>query len=135
MYYGRNLETFCRGELPPPSGSKGKPGKQQVHKFTLLLLVRSELLALVISVRLTLLASTAYFSMLKIEPVCFSETSVNLYQTKLRHIPGDSSLYSLCQENVKSRVTAFISLLNPVELHKPDLTLTAATLNTLCNDI
>jgi hypothetical protein len=77
-------------------------------KFSLVLLVRSELLLLAASTRIC--SSTAYSSALKIEAICLSETSVNLNQTNLRHIPGGSSLYSHHYENLKHRLIAYISI-------------------------
>jgi hypothetical protein len=44
----------------------------------------------------------AYSSVLNMETVCFSEAFLNFYQTTLRHIPNDYSLYSHSLQNFKS---------------------------------
>jgi hypothetical protein len=36
------------------------------------------------------------------EAICFSETSINFYQTKWHHIPEDDTLHSRHLENIKS---------------------------------
>jgi hypothetical protein len=40
---------------------------------------------------------------LMMEAVSTSETSVNIYQTTLRNIPGDSHLHTHRRENLKSQ--------------------------------
>jgi hypothetical protein len=75
--YGR----YNKLELPPSSGSKSKPSKQQA--FCLLV------------------ASLTYSLALKMEVVSSSGTSVNFYQTTLCPIhPEDSTLHSHCLENL-----------------------------------
>lgn len=41
-----------------------------------------------------------HFSIMKMEAMSSSETSVNLYQTIPRHIPEDSTFYSHCHMNL-----------------------------------
>lgn len=66
MYPGRTLLTFRRKVQPPSSGSKSKQRKQSSFIF----------------------ANLAYFSILMIEAVFFSETPVNFYHITFRdHIP------------------------------------------------
>jgi hypothetical protein len=46
----------------------------------------------------------AYFSALKTEPVCSSETSVNIYQTTGRNVAGDITIHGHCCESLKSNI-------------------------------
>jgi hypothetical protein len=45
---------------------------------------------------------STYSSALKMEAICFSETSVDFWRTTWCYIPGDSTLHNHCCENLKS---------------------------------
>jgi hypothetical protein len=67
----RSLATFRNSALPPSSGSKSKPSKQQASS-----------------------SSLGNFSTLKLETVCSFKPSVNFYQTIWHHIWNDSTFHS-----------------------------------------
>jgi hypothetical protein len=67
---------------PPSSESKNKPSKKPPA--------------------LSLAYCSAYFSTLKMEAICSSETSVDFQRTTQRYIPEDSTLHNHRCENLKS---------------------------------
>jgi hypothetical protein len=52
----------------------------------------------------TLVSCSAYFSTLKMEAICSSETSVDTQLTTRRYIPEDGTLHNHCCENLKSYI-------------------------------
>jgi hypothetical protein len=64
----------------------------------------------------------AYFSALKMEAICFSETSVHIQRTTRRYIPDDSTLHSHRCENLKSHFCTFF----PQKSHHSSLLLPGA---------
>jgi hypothetical protein len=57
-----------------------------------------------------LLVCSAYFSTLKTVSVCSFETSVNLYQTILYHVPEDISLHSSTARTCRCLLDSFCGL-------------------------
>jgi hypothetical protein len=55
-----------------------------------------------------------YFSTLKMETTCFSETSLDFQQTTRRYIPEDSILYNRSCENLKF----YMTLCSVLERHR-----------------
>jgi hypothetical protein len=76
--------TFRRNILPPFSGSKNKQAE------------------LCLPPAYTLVSCSAYFSTMKMEAICSSETSVDFQRTTRRHTPEDSTLHYHRCENLKS---------------------------------
>jgi hypothetical protein len=58
----------------------------------------------------TLVSCLTYFSTLKMEATCSSETSVDTQQTTRRYIPEDGTLYNHRCENRKSYISWFLLL-------------------------
>jgi hypothetical protein len=52
----------------------------------------------------------AYFSTMKMEAICFSETSFETQRTTRRHIPEDDTLHNHGCENLKSYNHIFLRL-------------------------
>jgi hypothetical protein len=59
---------------------------------------------LFLSPALTLVSCSTYFSNLKMEATCSSETSVDSQRTTWRYIPENGTLQTYCCENLKSYV-------------------------------
>jgi hypothetical protein len=50
----------------------------------------------------------AYFSTMKMEVTCSSETSVDFQWPSEHYIPEDTNLYTHCYENLKSYIPKFV---------------------------
>jgi hypothetical protein len=74
VYSVESQPTFRRNISPPSSGSKNKPSKNPEPELCLPL-------------AFTLVSFSAYFSILKMEAICSSETSVDFQRTSQRYIP------------------------------------------------
>jgi hypothetical protein len=69
--------TFQRNMSPPSSGPKNKPSYDRNHHKGLL------------ATCFTLISCLAYSSTLKMEEICYSETSVEFQQTTRPYIPEE----------------------------------------------